>query len=188
MKLIKNEIENIDLSYYGSQLDGEYFSYLKDPKEHYKLLTYITKLYNDILILDAGTASGHSCIALAQNRTNKVYTYDIYDKNILYITDNYFNVTKKILDINLENNNILESAKIIMLDIDPHNGYAEEKFYNKLLLTNFNGILICDDINLNDGMKRFWSLISKEKYDITELGHWSGTGLVNFSDEKIEIL
>lgn len=188
MRLIKSDIEKIDLSYYGEQLDVEYFQYLKSDNEHYKLLTYITKLYDNIKILDAGTASGHSCLALAQNKNNTVFTYDIYDKNINYILTKYDNVIKKILDINLENNDILESSKIIMLDIDPHNGTAEEIFYNRLLSTNFNGFLICDDIHLNDGMRNFWNNINKEKYDLTEIGHWSGTGIVNFSSEKIEII
>lgn len=27
----------------------------------------------------------------------------------------------------------------------------------------------------------------KEKFDLTDVGHWYGTGIVNFSNEKIEI-
>lgn len=185
MKLVKDEIKDIELDYFNNLMVD--FSYLKNDGEHYRLLTYISYQYINELIIDAGTCQGHSCIAFAQNRNNLVYTYDIYSKDINYITDNYKNVTKKILDINLEVDNILESAKIILLDIDPHDGIAEIKFYNKLLSINFNGFLICDDINLNDGMKNFWNLINKEKYDISDIGHLSGTGIVNFSDEKIEI-
>jgi len=186
MKLIKEEIIKIDLRYFDDRLDE--FSYLKNYGEHYRLLTYISRLYNNELIIDAGTCQGHSCIALAQNPNNSVFTYDIYPKDINYITDYYKNVTKKILDINLESELILESSKIILLDIDPHDGDSEINFYEKLININFNGILICDDINLNDGMKRFWNYIKKDKYDVTDLGHWSGTGLVNFSNKKIEII
>jgi hypothetical protein len=37
-----------------------------------------------------------------------------------------------------------------------------------------------DDIHLNDDMKLFWNNITEEKYDLTSIGHWSGTGLVVF--------
>lgn len=29
-------------------------------------------------------------------------------------------------------------------------------------------------------MKKFWNSITEEKYDITNVGAWSGTGLVYF--------
>ena len=186
MRLVSEEIKNINLDYFDNLLQD--FPYLKKESEHYRLLNYISGLYNNELIIDAGTCQGHSCLAFAQNQNNLVYTYDIDSKDLDYITKNYKNVTKYIKDINLEDNKILESSKIIMLDIDPHNGYQEDVFYNKLLTTNFNGFLICDDIHLNDEMKRFWNSINKEKYDITDIGHWSGTGLVNFSDETVEII
>lgn len=186
MKLIKDEIKKIELNFFDDL--SKTFTYLKTEKEHYRLLTYLSKLFNDQLIIDAGTCQGHSCLALCQNLNNKIYTYDIYSKDINYITDNYSNVTKIVLDINLEDKSILESAKIILLDIDPHDGISEIKFYKKLSITNFKGFLICDDINLNEGMKKFWNSIDKEKYDISDISHWSGTGIVNFSDEKIEIL
>jgi len=186
MKLIKNEIEKNLLLYFNDIVSD--FSYLKNVGEHYRLLTYISYLYDNELIIDAGTCQGHSCLALCQNLNNKVYTYDIDPKDISYITEKYSNVIKKILDINLETDEILGSAKIILLDIDPHDGNSEINFYDRLLNTNFKGFLICDDINLNTGMKKFWEYIQKEKYDISNLGHWSGTGIVNFSNEKIEIL
>jgi hypothetical protein len=186
MKLIKDEIKKTELNFFDNLMND--FSYLKNENEHYRLLAHISYLYDNELIIDAGTCQGHSCFALSQNENNLVYTYDIESKDIKYITDNYKNVIKKILDINLETDQILESAKIILLDIDPHSGTIEKIFYDKLLKTNFNGFLICDDINLNDGMRNFWNSIDKEKYDISEIGHWSGTGVVNFSNEKIEIL
>ena len=46
--------------------------------------------------------------------------------------------------------------------------------------SNWNGIMIADDIHLNKPMKKWWKLIdNKYKYDITRFGHWSGTGLIN---------
>ena len=69
-----------------------------------------------------------------------------------------------------------------MLDID-HNYTNEIWLYNFLIQNNWNGIMLCDDINLNDEMRRFWSEISHVKHDITKYGHFSGTGLVLFSND-----
>jgi predicted O-methyltransferase YrrM len=190
MKIIKNDVRKINLDYFDNQKDM--FPHLIEPDNHFRFLTYISKLYDNILILDLGTLHGFSCISLAQNLNNKVQTYDIstdryFGENLKSITEKY-NVIYKNMDANSENGDVLNSAKIIFLDIDPHEGSQEIRFYEKLLQINFKGILLCDDIRLNDGMKNFWNRIEKEKYDLSDIGHWSGTGLVNFSDEKIEII
>jgi predicted O-methyltransferase YrrM len=183
MKLIKEEILKQDVSFFNNELKT--FPYLNGNGEHYKLLKYISFLYNNKIILDLGTACGHSALALAQNKNNKIITYDLNKRS--HLLDNIENIKRVLLDCNLMSDDVIEFSKIILLDIDPHNGIQEIKFYNKLKQTKFNGILICDDINLNQGMKNFWNQITEEKYDISDLGHFSGTGLVNFSDEKIEI-
>jgi len=186
MKLVKNHIKDVKLDYFDSIIKD--FLYLKNDGEHYRILTYISNLYNNEIIIDAGTCQGHSCLALAQNLNNLIYTYDIVPKNLDYITLKYKNVSKFIKDINLESDHILEKAKIILLDIDPHDGKIEKIFYDKICNTKFSGFLICDDINLNQGMIDFWNSINKEKYDVTDIGHWSGTGIINFSNEKIQII
>jgi len=183
MKLIKQEIIDQNLDFFDDEIST--YGYLKNDNEHYKLLKYISLQYNDIIILDLGTACGHSALALSQNKTNKIITYDLNKRSNLI--DNIDNVERVLLDCNLMENDIIESAKIILLDIDPHDGSQEIEFYYKLKNTKFKGILLCDDINLNQGMKDFWKSINEKKYDISELGHFSGTGLINFGDEKIEI-
>jgi hypothetical protein len=183
MELIKQEIQDQNLDFFDGEMS--IYGYLKNYNEHYRLLKYVSLQYDNIIILDLGTACGHSALALSQNKTNKIITYDLNKRSNLL--DNIDNVERVLLDCNLMNNDIIESAKIILLDVDPHNGDQEIEFYYKLKNTNFRGILLCDDININEGMKEFWETINEEKYDISELGHFSGTGLVNFGNEKIEI-
>jgi len=183
MKLIKKEIQDQNLDFFDSEMS--IYGYLKNYNEHYKLLKYISLQYNNIIILDLGTACGHSALALSQNKNNKIITYDLDKRSDLI--DNISNIERVLLDCNLIDNTIIESASVILLDIDPHDGSQEIRFYNKLKTTKFKGILFCDDINLNDGMKDFWETVIEEKYDISDLGHFSGTGLINFGDEKIEI-
>ena len=45
----------------------------------------------------------------------------------------------------------------------------------------YKGYLMLDDIYYNDAMRNFWSSIVEEKYDISNIGHHSGTGLVIFN-------
>lgn len=175
--------ENLDFFDFAMATDP----YLKSQREHYKLLTYIGKQFNNVTIIDAGTYKGFSCLSLAQNKTNNVITYDINDNNISFFND-YKNIKSKILDINEESDKIINSAKLIFLDIDPHDGVQEKVFIERLKKIKFNGIVICDDINLNEGMKNWWNSVEFEKYDLTDIGHHSGTGLINFNKTKVQIL
>ena len=84
------------------------------------------------------------------------------------------------MDINNETEEVLKSAKIILLDIDPHDGIQEKKFTDYLKKINYQGYVLCDDIFLNEGMKNWWESLDVEKYDVTEIGHMTGTGIINF--------
>ena len=60
-------------------------------------------------------------------------------------------------------------------------------------LSNYKGLIILDDISTEltpkyfSGMKKFWDSIPEKKWDITLVGHGSGTGLVSFGVD-IEVL
>jgi hypothetical protein len=181
MKLSKKSIIEQDLNFFDEELNS--FTYLKNKTEHYRLLSYISKTNDDITLIDAGTNFGHSCMAMSQNKKNKVITYDIHHKSFKFFKENS-NITFKQLDINQELPEIIKSAKIILLDIDPHDGIQEKKFTDYLMSINYKGYLICDDIFLNSGMKNWWESINIEKYDVTELGHFSGTGIINFNQDN----
>lgn len=184
MIINKFEVLNQDLAFFHTELKD--FPYLINRNEHYGLLKYLSWLKDNQIILDLGTSRGHSALALSQNFNNKVITYDlIKESNLL---DGIRNIERKILDANQETLEIIGSADLILLDIDPHEGRQEITFYNRLKNSDFVGILLCDDIHLNSAMDNFWNQIQEEKYDLTEIGHWSGTGLVNFGGEKIEII
>ena len=52
----------------------------------------------------------------------------------------------------------------------------------------YKGLVLLDDIKLNEQMKYFWNDISEEKLDISDYGHWSGTGIFNFDPSRFEIV
>jgi hypothetical protein len=157
-------------------------------KQHYRLLSYFSTLFNDSIIIDIGTHFGHSALSLSYNKTNTIHSFDVIDKinnsqiksqkNINFHFDNLFEKKgqEKWKDI------ILKSA-FIFLDVDPHNGTMEIDFYNFLKEINYQGFVICDDIwHFKDMRDNFWYKIPYEyRYDLSEFGHFSGTGIFTFN-------
>ena len=158
-------------------------------KEHYRLLAYLASLVHDAVILDIGTHRGSSALALSANPTNTVHSFDVVDK----VTNNPL---KQLLNIEFHQVNlfdpearipweelILKSA-FILVDIDPHAGQLELEFYHYLKRIGYTGFVVYDDIWYFKEMRdHFWYKIpEKNRYDLTHLGHWSGTGIVTMKD------
>ena len=158
-------------------------------KEHYRLLSYLSTLYNNSIILDITTNFGNSALALSYNKSNTIYTFDIIDKvtnmkikkrdNIIFSIDNIFTEEGK-----KKWESIILKSTFIFLDADPHNGNMEINFYNYLKDINYQGFVICDDIWYFKEMRdNFWYVIpDKFRYDLTAFGHWSGTGIFSFNE------
>ena len=168
----------------GSDLD--YFL-AQAGTEHYRLLNHIGSLWHGDVVIDLGTFLGASALALAKNNENFVYSYDVKShltsdysnvKNIQFRIGNIFN-SKKDLDL-------LLSSAVVLLDTF-HDGLFEQQICKFLSNSNWKGILIADDINLNDEMKTWWNDIHHTKYDATKYGHFSGTGIICFGDQLIEM-
>jgi hypothetical protein len=152
------------------------FLTLESGTEHYRLLSYISTLYNNVKLFDVGTNACRSALSLSYNTNNKIKSYDviqILDKNPIIENVEY------ILGDSTEDNDLYDSP-FVFLDVN-HDGIYENIFYNKLKELNWKGILLLDDIHLNEEMKTFWNNIEYQKHDITSIGHWSGTGIVLFN-------
>lgn len=177
IEVSNNVLDDIDLQ----ELDK--FNYIKNfnvisgksGQEHYRLLSYISGLCNNISIMDIGTEACRSSICLGINHKNKVFSWDICkntdiypsSRNIFYKTGNVF-----------EEKQLLKSP-IIFLDT-AHDGVFENEFIDFIINNKYNGIIIFDDIHLNNEMSDFWGKIPVLKQDITSIGHWSGTGIALF--------
>jgi len=177
------QLEQIDLSEIGKLvIEDEFRNYFLDApgREHYKLLSYYSTQYSNTTLLDIGSYKGCSALALSYNGTNTVKSFDIstglkqlysYPTNVEFIVDD---VSKP------EYKSLIMSSPFIMLDTD-HNGIFEHMFYEYLKDIKYTGTVMFDDINFNEAMKLFWKSIKHEKYDLTDIGHHSGTGLVIFN-------
>jgi hypothetical protein len=150
--------------------------YASPGVEHYTLLSALSHCFNDSVLFDIGTSRGSSALALASNSKNRVVTYDIQD---IRTHDLPSNVEFKIGDFKADAE--LLNASLIMFDVDPHDGVLEKEFFDLLTQNNYKGVVVLDDIKLNDAMKEFWESITQEKHDISDKGHWSGTGIVFFN-------
>lgn len=176
------QINLTELSNYITNQEYKGYFLSKEGTEHYKLLAYFSTLYENSILLDVGTNRGCSSLAMAYNSTNKVESFDLYElkelsgypSNINYHIGNVTDTAYSTL---------VKESKCILLDTE-HDGIFETEFYNYLRAIKWEGVLLLDDIKLNDKMIRFWSNIVEEKYDITHLGHATGTGMVVFSKNK----
>jgi len=162
----------------------------KSGIQEYRLYSYLTTFFNNINILDIGTLTGRSAVALSHNETNNVISYDIQNcinnDHIIYSKKNIkFNI-KNVLDDLTED--FVKNVKIVMIDID-HYETTETQIINKLKEVNFSGLIILDDITkhgdpvINECMKRLWNSIVDTKYDFTDYAHYSGTGIVVVNDD-----
>lgn len=186
---VTNEyLDSIDFNKYSDliQVNNEYYWYMKSRsgKEHYRLLSYISSLFHNETLLDIGTNRGFSAIALADNKSNKVISYDIeqYDTIPKIKSSNlYSNIEFKLGNfLEMED---LNKTNFIMLDT-AHDGFFEEEVINHLKKIKWSGILLMDDINHTFiKLKEVWQDIDLEKYDLTKLGHYSGTGMVIFNED-----
>lgn len=173
----------------------KYIEYMnQEPgKEHYRFLAEVShQLEDGSKIADVGTFYGASALALSSNPNVLVTSYDIEQfipkASHIQTPLSRPNIVQKIMSGQLDIANIAKSH-LVLLDIDPHNGPEEAKFVQMLEDNGFRGILVCDDINLNEGMQAFWDGIPNyhKKIDITHLAHWSGTGLVVFDPTFVDV-
>ena len=179
--LTKENISNIDLtkfSRYVANLEHRKYFFDVKFKEHYRLIAYLSALFNHSTIFDIGTNLGYSALALSYNDTNRIISYDIVECKDLNHAEELGNIEFLIGDV-LKDERLLGSP-LIMLDTN-HDGIFENEFYKYLEDNNYKGLLFLDDIHLNQPMRDFWNSISAAKADVTDLGHWSGSGLVDFS-------
>ncbi len=189
---IDQGVHSVDLSHLTQYLAWHYLNAyfpMTAGENHHLLLAYLSNQLNPgALVCDLGTQYGASALALSYNKLVKVRTYDLLD----YVPAgavsfrNVSNITGVIGDCFTKIDEMIDSD-IILLDISPHNGQDESRILSLLLNHDYRGLLICDDINWNDPMKQFFKDVNLKKYDVTRYGHWSGTGIIVFDPDTLDV-
>ena len=163
------------------------------PGEHYRLLNAIVKVSNSRNIVEIGTATGLSALAMQESIADiSVITYDIieWDNFQTHFDKVDFEGTRIrqiIGDLSDDiffnyNYDILNDADIIFMDA-PKDDIFEYKMAHKFssLTKKSFRLLVIDDIQFVN-MIDFWRSIASPKLDMTSFGHWSGTGVVDISN------
>ena len=173
----KEEVDNIDMQEILNRVSDRegYKMYIDMPagEEHYKLLVWISNQFVKKTLVEVGVYKGFSGCALSHNIENKVTGFDIVDNISCELPSNY---TFIVGDVLLQES-LIKQSPFLMYDTN-HDGVHEKLFYEWLIKINYSGIILFDDIHLNQEMRYFWKSIKHKKEDISHIGHHSGTGVV----------
>lgn len=164
------------------------------PGEHYKLLAGLVEAVKPRLVVEIGTSTGLSSLSMLKPLPSDslIITFDIlsWDR----IPDTCLNNgdfkdgrLRQYLgnlaepDVFAAHRELLERTDLIFLD-GPKNTVFEQEFLNNVAHLNFSTkpLFVLDDIRLWN-MLRIWRNIERPKLDLTSFGHWSGTGLIDWS-------
>lgn len=164
------------------------------PGEHYKLLAALVGLLRPSTIVEIGTATGASALAMksALGEDSKLVTFDVVPWQAVpsaVLRDSDFadgRLEQRSEDLSTPagwqaSAELLRSAEFIFLDA-LHDGTQERNFlrgFDEVGLAA-GPIVMLDDIRLWR-MLSFWQDIPRPKLDLTSFGHWSGTGLVDYA-------
>ncbi len=181
IEIDKNVVRDLDVSHLSSQSINEN-DWLSAGQSEYRLYAWLSTQFDKSIILDVGTRTGGSALALSYNENNKVISYDLQEQGAS-VNIKKENIEFKIMDFRDDDLN-LDHVSIIMIDVDPHDGIQEVEMMEYLYDKGWKGLLLLDDIGPNwPEVEEMWEGITYDKLDVTEVGHMSGTGLVNFEEK-----
>ena len=184
IQIDKDAVRDLDVSQLES-ISLNKNDWLSAGQSEYRLYAWLSSQFDKSIILDVGTRTGGSALALSHNENNQVISYDLQEQGASQIKKN--NIEFKIQDFREDDSLNWDHVSIIMLDVDPHDGVQEEEMMEFLEDKGWKGILLLDDIGPQwPEVEDLWNRITYPKINVTEVGHLSGTGLVNF-DEKHDI-
>lgn len=182
---------HVDLSAIAARDDGIGRFVDVWPGEHYKLLAGFVRTLKPASIVEIGTATGASALALAQDlppggslTTFDVVPYREIAGTILRDTDRQIRpLTADLSDRGVfeQHRGLIEDAALIFAD-GPKDGVTEPRLLQLLSTVRFRRrcLVVLDDIRVPN-MLRCWRAVAQPKLDLTSFGHWSGTGLIEFA-------
>lgn len=164
------------------------------PGEHYRLLAALVRLLEPRLVLEIGTYQGHSALAMLPElpTSGRIVTFDVVPwtqiQGCLLRPEDFADgrMAQGIADLGDARQaelhaDLIGTADLIFVDA------AKDGVLERLILENFAAvglkdgvIVVFDDIRVWN-MLDIWRRIERPKLDVTSLGHYSGTGLIDWS-------
>jgi predicted O-methyltransferase YrrM len=167
------------------------------PGEHYRLLAGLVQVLEPKLVIEIGTHTGLSALALKDRLAQeaRIVTFDIVPWQTLSgaalrTSDFVGGQLEQVVDDvtspegAARHSSLLGAADLIFIDA-AKDGAMEGRLLHLLESVEFTGapILVFDDIRVWN-MLAFWRAVSRPKLDITSFGHWAGTGLVDWTADQ----
>ncbi len=167
------------------------------PGEHYRLLAAMVKTLHATTVIEIGTFTGMGTVAILQGLRpdGQVVTFDLVPWNDFehtWLQDEDFakteggRVTQMLADVSAPGGiepyrALFEAADFMFID-GPKDGTTESRILANLatLTLRRDPIVFFDDIRVMN-MVGVWRRVSRPKFDITSLGHWSGSGLIDWN-------
>jgi predicted O-methyltransferase YrrM len=167
------------------------------PGDHYRLLAALVRLLRPALVLELGTFRGHGVLAMLPElpEGGRIVTFDIIPwesvPDCLLRAEDLSDgrVTQILADLGNEQDaqryaNLICSADLIMVDA------AKDGVFERRILAGFErlglkdgAVVVFDDIR-HWNMLDIWREIDRPKLDVTSLGHYSGTGIVDWTGPR----
>ncbi len=166
------------------------------PGEHYRLLAALMQLIKPTRVLEIGTYQGLSALTCANHLTQRepqplILTNDIVDwrkipGQLLTEQDFVAHPIRQILgDLSdprcfEQHRSDIEICDLIFVD-GPKDGRYEHAFLQLLNQAHLKAgaLIVLDDIRLWN-MLEVWRGMPRPKMDWTSIGHWSGTGVIDW--------
>ena len=180
IEIVKDQVRELDHAHLR-QLSLNENDWLPAGQSEYRFYAYLSTFFSNTTILDIGTRTGGSALALSYNPTNQVRSYDLIEQGASRIQKD--NITWNIGDFMQDEEIDWDNVSIVMIDVDPHDGSQERVMMDWLREKGWKGLLLHDDIGPGwPDIQLMWDEIPEPKIDVTEIAHMSGTGLVNFGE------
>ena len=139
----KDVVRNLDISHlYNLALNQ--CDWHEAGQCEYRLYAHLSTFFNNTTILDVGSRTGGSALALSYNEKNHVISYDLQEQGASNIKKD--NITWKIQDFRNDDTLDYDRISIIMIDVDPHDGVQEEEMFLFLEEKEWQGLVLLDDI------------------------------------------
>jgi predicted O-methyltransferase YrrM len=167
------------------------------PGEHYRLLAALVRLLRPSLVVEVGTYQGHGVLAMLPELPDggRIVTFDIVPWTaipdcLLHAEDLADRrVTQILADLGdsqqaKRHADLICTADLIFVDA------AKDGALERRILAGFEGmklkdgvVVVFDDIR-QWNMLDIWRSIERPKLDVTSLGHYSGTGLIDWTGSR----
>jgi predicted O-methyltransferase YrrM len=164
------------------------------PGEHYRLLAGLVETMQPRGVVEIGTATGLSALALLDRLPEgaRLATFDLFswfEYADTVMRDEDFSdgrLVQYLDDLSTpegvdKHRALLAGADLIFVDTT-HDGEQEQRFLAAFETVEFEQppVFVFDDIRLWN-MLETWRGIERPKLDLTSFGHWTGTGLIEWT-------